>query len=98
MNNFSITLFAVCFLVAGCVSSPKQPEADAANEKPLVVFVTGDHEYSSEATMPGHLRGDEEAMAGENAGEVLEGEAPIAAALAELKKPVAVAKPAPPKG
>ncbi|HEU5145179.1 MAG TPA: ThuA domain-containing protein [Chryseosolibacter sp.] len=52
MNNFSITLFAVCFLVAGCVSSPKQPEADAANEKPLVVFVTGDHEYSSEATMP----------------------------------------------
>ena len=37
-------------------------------------------------------------MAGANAGEVLDGEAPIAAALAELKKPVAVAKPAPPKG
>jgi carboxyl-terminal processing protease len=52
----------------------------------------------SEAALPGHLRGDEEALAGENAGEVLEGDAPIAAALAELKKPVAVARPAPPKG
>jgi len=46
----------------------------------------------SEATLPGHLHGDEEDAPGSNAGEVLEGEAPIAAALAELKKP-APAKP-----
>ena len=55
----------------------------------------GRPEYS-ESTLPGHLRGDEEEMAGEFAGEVLEGDAHIAAALAELKKNVAVAPiPAP---
>jgi carboxyl-terminal processing protease len=50
----------------------------------------------SEASLPGHLRGDEEkdgedALPGENAGDVLDGDAPIAAALVELKKPVASA-------
>lgn len=44
----------------------------------------------SEALLPGHLQGDEE-LPGANAGDVLEGDAPIAAALAELKKPVASA-------
>jgi carboxyl-terminal processing protease len=51
----------------------------------------------SEASLPGHLRGDdEEAQPGDNAGDVLDGDAPIAAALVELKKPVASAtmKPA----
>ena len=48
----------------------------------------------SEATLPGHLRGDEE-MAGSNAGEVLDGDAPITAALVELKKNVAVTSPSP---
>ncbi len=43
----------------------------------------------TEAMLPGHLRGDEEGLPGANAGNVLEGEAPIAAALAELKKQVA---------
>jgi carboxyl-terminal processing protease len=57
------------------------PPKDAANG--------GRPEYS-EATLPGHLRGDEE-IAGSNAGEVLDGESFITAALAELKKPVAVA-------
>ena len=52
MMNISKLFLAVCFLLTGCVSSPKQPVADAADDKPLVVFVTGDHEYSSEATMP----------------------------------------------
>lgn len=42
----------------------------------------------TEASLPRHLRGEED-LAGANAGEVLEGEAPIAAALAELKKQVA---------
>ena len=45
----------------------------------------------AEAMLPGHLHGDEE-EAGSNAGDVLEGDAPIAAALAELKKPVTAAK------
>lgn len=42
----------------------------------------------SEASLPGHLRGEEEGepMAGENAGEVLPGEAPVAIALTELKQ------------
>lgn len=62
------------------------PEKDANN---------GGRPDYSESTLPGHLRGDEEEMAGEFAGEVLDGDAPIAAALAELKKPVAVAPIAP---
>jgi carboxyl-terminal processing protease len=51
----------------------------------------------SEAMLPGHLRGDED-TAGANAGEVLEGDAPIAAALAELKKPVAAMPATKPQG
>jgi len=43
----------------------------------------------TEASLRGHLRGDEDDAPGTNAGEVLEGEAPITAALNELKKPVA---------
>ncbi len=49
--------------------------------------------FISEAVLPGHLRGDQE-TAGANAGDVLEGEAPIAAALAVLKKQ-AIPAPAP---
>jgi len=51
----------------------------------------------SEATLPGHLRGDDEGQEGYTAGEVLEGEKPIAAALAELKKQVASAPATPAK-
>jgi carboxyl-terminal processing protease len=53
------------------------PAKDAANG--------GKTDYA-EALLPGHLQGDDEGEAGSNAGEVLDGEAPIAAALAELKK------------
>ena len=42
----------------------------------------------SEAALPGHLRGDEEGAEGYTAGDALEGDKPIAAALAELKKAV----------
>ena len=56
------------------------PAKDAAN---------GGRPGYTEASLPRHLRGDED-IAGANAGEVLEGEEPIAAALAELKKQVAV--------
>ena len=45
----------------------------------------------TEAALPGHLRGDEEGQEGYSAGVVLDGDKPIAAALAELKKPVAAA-------
>ncbi len=47
----------------------------------------------TEAALPGHLRGDEEE--GASAGDVLPGEGPIQAALAELKKPGAVSADAP---
>ncbi|MGH8031695.1 MAG: S41 family peptidase [Luteimonas sp.] len=47
----------------------------------------------SEAQLPGHLQGDDE-LAGSNAGDVLDGDAPISAALAELKMPGATAKAA----
>jgi carboxyl-terminal processing protease len=56
------------------------PAKDAAN---------GGRPGYTEASLPRHLLGDED-IAGANAGEVLEGEEPIAAALAELKKQVAV--------
>ena len=46
----------------------------------------------TEAALPGHLHGDEEGTPGSNAGEVLEGDAPIASALAELKTPGATAR------
>ena len=51
----------------------------------------------TEASLRGHLRGDED-LPGANAGEVLDGDAHIAAALLELKKSVADAVVAPPKG
>ena len=58
--------------------------------------VNGGHVDYAEALLPGHLRGEDEATggvgeAGSNAGDVLDGDAPIAAALVELKKQVAVA-------
>jgi carboxyl-terminal processing protease len=49
----------------------------------------------TEASLPGHLRGEDEAAAGDNAGDVLPGDAPIAAALQELKQPVAQAETKP---
>jgi len=44
----------------------------------------------SEATLPGHLRGDEEGGDGYKAGDVLPGDGPISEALAELKQPGSV--------
>lgn len=43
----------------------------------------------SEAVLPGHLAAEPGALEGDNAGEVLPGEAPVAAALAELRRMVA---------
>ena len=51
----------------------------------------------SEASLPGHLEGDEEDLPGAGAGDVLPGEGPIDAALAELKsmQPGATPQPQP---
>jgi carboxyl-terminal processing protease len=65
------------------------PGKDAAN---------GGRPDYTEASLRGHLAGDEGDAPGTNAGEVLEGEEPIAAALGELKKVVAAATPPAPKG
>jgi type 1 glutamine amidotransferase len=46
------SLVLMCLLLTCTLSSCAQSEAKLSSEKPLVVFVTGDHEYSSEATMP----------------------------------------------
>lgn len=71
------------------------PDARPAADRPASLAGRGDY---SEAALPGHLRGDGEELAGANAGEVLDGDAPIAAALAELKKQVAVAPATRPRG
>ena len=66
----------------------------------VVLHADGDAENGgpapySEADLPGHLSGDGEDQPGINAGDVLDGDSYIAAALVELKKQVATAKPVP---
>ena len=50
-------------------------------------YIEFDQASYTEAALPGHLHGDEEGQPGSNAGEVLDGDGPIASALAELKTP-----------
>ena len=70
------------------------PDVVLQPDKPATLL-PGQQRYS-EAALTGHLRGDgDEGEAGSNAGDVLDGDAPITAALAELKKP-ATASAAPP--
>lgn len=54
MKNFrSITCFLfLCFLLHLNFASFSQIVTGSNPKKPMIVFVTGDHEYSSEATMP----------------------------------------------
>ncbi len=68
---------------------------DAGIAKPGAVAEQDGQLYITEATLPGHLRGDEEGAVGYAPGDVLDGDAPINAALVELKK-VAVATRAAP--
>ncbi len=44
--------FLVLLLLQFCISSCAQSKKQAGSNKPLIVFVTGDHEYSGEATLP----------------------------------------------
>ena len=48
--KYSIMLFCASLLF--CTGALSQTNEAKKNKKPLIVFVTGDHEYSSEATMP----------------------------------------------
>lgn len=64
------------------------PDVVVQPDRPATL-ASGAQRYS-EAALAGHLQG-EDGEAGSNAGDVLEGEAPIDAALAELKKQVAAA-------
>ena len=64
------------------------PDVVVQPDKPATLL-PGQQRYS-EATLAGHLQG-EDGEAGSNAGDVLDGDAPIDAALAELKKQVAQA-------
>ena len=66
-----------------------KPEQDA---RPGSVVERDGQLYVTEATLPGHLRGDDEGQSGYTPGDVLEGDAPITAALAELKKMAATAQ------
>lgn len=50
MKNALTIAGLIAALFCGCTSPSGQSRTQV--EKPLVVFVTGDHEYSSEATMP----------------------------------------------
>ena len=72
-------------IVPDVVVKPEGAPADAVLGQDGQLYVT-------EATLPGHLRGDEEGLAGYTPGDVLDGEAPVNAALAELKKVVATAR------
>ncbi|MCY1457102.1 hypothetical protein D9M71_743630 [compost metagenome] len=63
------------------------PEKKAGEDDDLPASLS---DYS-EATLPGHLRGDEEGGEGYQAGDVLPGDGPINDALAELKQPGSVA-------
>jgi len=47
LQHLAVILFSVVVINSGCSSTNAQTEA----RKPLVVFVTGDHEYSGEATL-----------------------------------------------
>ncbi|WP_369942537.1 S41 family peptidase [Xanthomonas medicagonis] len=73
-------------IVPDVVLRPEQSKDDADTPAVLADY--------SEATLPGHLHGDDEGAEGYSAGDVLPGDAPIAQALAELKHPGAVAKAA----
>src|SRR5688500_6553659 len=54
-NKFKQLIF-LCLLLGGCNPSQDQTSGQQSGEstetKPLIVFVTGDHEYSGETTMP----------------------------------------------
>ena len=67
-----------------------EQETASTSKDPKFISSTGAAIDYSEAALPGHLRGDDEGAEGYSAGEALDGDKPINAALAELKKMVGV--------
>ena len=47
-----ISILLVCIVMVNGFYSCAQPKTSANAKRPLIVFVTGDHEYSGEATLP----------------------------------------------
>jgi carboxyl-terminal processing protease len=72
-------------IVPDVVLKPEQETASTAKDPKFISPTSAIIDYS-EAALPGHLRGDDEGAEGYSAGEALEGDKPIDAALAELKK------------
>lgn len=52
MTHHNRILGIVFLIIGACAAPPKESEETPAGDKPLIVFVTGDHEYSGESTMP----------------------------------------------
>jgi hypothetical protein len=52
MKLFFTSLALLSLLLSGCNPSSTQSARGSDENKPMVVFVTGDHEYSGEATLP----------------------------------------------
>jgi len=75
-------------LTTGRYYTPDGHSIQAHGLKPDVPLAGKSAAGMREQDLPGHLAGTEEAADGYARGEVLEGDGPIAAALAELKKPV----------
>jgi carboxyl-terminal processing protease len=72
-------------IVPDVVLKPEQETTSTAKDPKFISPTSAIIDYS-EAALPGHLRGDDEGAEGYSAGEALEGDKPIDAALAELKK------------
>lgn len=79
-------------IVPDVVLKPEQETASTAKDAKVSSSTGATIDYS-EAALPGHLRGDDEGAEGYSAGDVLDGDKPIDAALAELKKGIPVTAP-----
>jgi carboxyl-terminal processing protease len=90
-NGYTIKLTTARYYTPSGKTSQARANAPDVVLHPAAGAPNGGHADYTEAVLPGHLRGEGEGDAGSNAGEVLDGDAPIAAALAELKKQLAPA-------
>ena len=52
MKNLFQALFLISLMMSGCTPPTGNTASASQDQLPLVVFVTGDHEYSGETTMP----------------------------------------------
>lgn len=52
MKQLTPLFFLISFTMSGCTAQTDNTTSASKDKLPLVVFVTGDHEYSGETTMP----------------------------------------------